>query len=93
MGHCCENSLSLPETNETDMVVNKATAELVQKFMTENVDEIDLPIYKADSRLITKITKDGLKEEECDYRLFKDKFLLTKGALSGALLTISPEKF
>ena len=93
MSHCCENSKSLPEATEKDVIVNTAMAEMVRKFMTENVNEIELPVYETNSQKISRITEDGLREEEFDFKPYKDKTLMAKACFGGMMLTLLPNKF
>ena len=63
----------MPNASEDDHIVNKAMAEMVEKFMKNDVNEMGLPVFTLEKRVVTTITNEGLAEDETvTFNLFED---------------------
>ena len=58
----------IPNATETDVLVNDAMADMLEKFMTQEVDKIDLPIYSGHSQKTCRITSEGVVIQEYDFK-------------------------
>ena len=96
LGNCCENSRVLPEVTKDDILVNGAVAAMVQMFMTQKVEEIDLPRYRADTKIVTRITKNGASIDRCEFQFSNpnnDSFIYFKLMFAALLMKFFPNKY
>ena len=64
----------MPNTSEQDHIVNKAMAEMVEKFMKNPENEMGLPVFTPERRVVLTITSKGFSEDEnVTFNLFDDK--------------------
>ena len=70
----CPGSFLMPNTSQSDHIVNKAMAEMVEKFMKNDVNEMGLPVFTSDKPVVTTITREGLSHDEnVTFNLFENE--------------------
>ena len=86
------NSPYVDNVTEADIRVNSAMAEMVETFMTQDVDSINLERYSAESQKVNKVTKNGIATECFDFKNSVYHLPMPKLAFSSLLLKLFPNK-
>ena len=87
-----QNSPYVDNVTEADIRVNSAMAEMVETFMTQDVDSINLERYSAESQKVNTVTKDGIATGCFDFKNSVQHFPMPKLVFSSLLLKLFPNK-
>ena len=96
LGNCCENSRVMPNVTKEDIFVNETMATIVHKFMTQKVENIDLPRYRPESKIVSRISEAGATNDNYGYQHFdlsKESFVPIKLIFGALILKLFPNEF
>ena len=94
LNQVCRNTAHVSNPTESDIRVNLAMSEIVEKFMVQSMNKNgeDLPVYSSQSLKVLRISSDGIDTIDCNFKSSASNLTKLKLLYSTLMVTIFPNR-